>query len=187
MAVLFAANSLAADYWAERDKGTLRRLVSAPSALISFVTGKAVAALIVMLVVTAVVLLAGFAYHGVAWSKYVCSLLWVALGGVGLFAWFAALQMLMPNNKAANLVTMILLFPLMMVGGSFFPLAALPDWIANIAQFVPNGFIVDRLSIELTAASAWSIDIGSWLTSVAITASGLLIGALRLQTGFARR
>ena len=33
MAVLFSANSLAADYWVERDTGTLRRLVSAPSAL----------------------------------------------------------------------------------------------------------------------------------------------------------
>jgi ABC-type multidrug transport system permease subunit len=161
-------------------------LTSAPSALTGFVTGKAVAALIVMVAVSAVVLLAGFAYHGVAWSKYLSSLLWVALGGAGLFAWFAALQMLLPNNKAASLVTMILLFPLMMIGGSFFPLAALPDWIAAIGRLAPNGFIVDRLSIELTGASAWSIDAQSWLTSVAITASGLLIGAMRLRSGFAR-
>lgn len=187
MAVLFTANSLAADYWVERDTGTLRRLVSAPSALTCFVTAKAVAALIVMVAVTAVVLLVGFSYHGVTWSKLLSSLLWVALGGVGLFAWFAALQMLLPNNKAANLITTILLFPLMMVGGSFFPLAALPEWIASIGRFAPNGFIVDRLSVELTGANAWSIDIRSWLTSVAITASGLLIGALRLRIGFARR
>ena len=186
MAVLLAANSLAADYWVERDKGTLRRMTSAPSALTGFVTGKTVAALIVMVAVTAVVLLAGFAYHGVTWSKYLPSLLWVALGGAGLFAWFAALQMLLPNNKAASLVTMILLFPLMMIGGSFFPLAALPDWIAGIGRLAPNGFIVDRLSIELTGASAWSIDAQSWLTSVAITASGLLFGAMRLRSGFAR-
>lgn len=187
MAVLFAANSLAADYWVERDNGTLRRLVSAPSALVPFVTGKAVAALIVMLIVAAVVLLAGFGYHALAWSKFVPSLLWVALGGVGLFSWFAALQMLLPNKKAANLITTILMFPLMMVGGSFFPLAALPEWIAGVGRLVPNGFVVDRLSVELTAASAWSIDIQSWLTLVAITASGLLVGALRLRTGFARR
>jgi ABC-type Na+ efflux pump permease subunit len=46
MAVLFSSSSLAADYWVERDKGTLRRLVSAPGALAGFVTGKAVAAFI---------------------------------------------------------------------------------------------------------------------------------------------
>ena len=187
MAVLFVANTLAADYWVERDTGTLRRMVSAPSALTSFATAKAVAVFVVLVAVTVVVLLAGFAYHGVAWSKFPSSLLWVTLGGVGLFAWFAAVQMLLPNNRAANLITTILLFPLMMVGGSFFPLAALPEWIAGVGRFVPNGFLVDRLSVELTAASAWSIDIQSWLMSVAITASGLLIGTLRLRTGFARR
>ncbi len=187
MAVLFAANSLAADYWVERDKGTLRRLVSAPAALTGFITGKAVAALAIMASVTAIVLIAGFAYHAVAWSKFIPSLLWVSIGGVGLFAWFAAIQMLLPNNRAANLVTMILLFPLLMAGGSFFPLAALPEWIADIGRLAPNGFIVDRLSIELTSATAWSIDARSWLILLAITASGLLLSGVRLRTGFARR
>jgi len=187
MAVLFAANSLAADYWVERDKGTLRRLVSAPAALSGFVTGKAVAAFTIMASVTSVVLIAGFAYHAVAWSKFIPSLVWVSLGGVGLFAWFAAIQMLLPNNRAANLVTTILLFPLLMAGGSFFPLAALPDWIADIGRLSPNGFIVDRLSNELTSPTAWSITPGSWLTLFAITISGLLLSAVRLRSGFARR
>ena len=187
MAVLFAANSLAADYWEERDKGTLRRLVSAPAGLGSFVAGKAAAALAVMGAVSSVVLVVGFAYHGVAWSKFVSSLLWVSLGGVGLFAWFAAIQMLFANRRAANLVTTILLFPLLMAGGSFFPLAALPDWIADIGRLAPNGFIVDRLSLEFTSATAWSIDARSWLTMLTVTVSGLALSALRLRTGFARR
>lgn len=187
MAVLFAANSLAADYWIERDKGTLRRLVSAPGALPGFVAGKAVAAAALMGALTAVVLVAGFAYHGVAWSKFVPSLVWVSLGGVGLFAWLATLQMLLPNNRAANLVTTILLFPLLMAGGSFFPLAALPDWIAGIGRLSPNGFIADRLSGEFMSATAWSIDVQSWLTILAITLGGLALSVLRLRTGFARR
>ncbi len=187
MAVLFASGSLAADYWVERDKGTLRRLVSAPGALAGFVTGKAVAALLIMGAVVTVTLIVGFIYHGVAWSKFLPSLVWVSLGGVGLFAWFSALQMLFPNGRAANLVTTILLFPLMMAGGSFFPLAALPGWIADIGRLAPNGFIVDRLGNELTSATAWSIDARSWLILIAVTASGLILSALRLKTGFARR
>lgn len=187
MAVLFAANSLAADYWAERDKGTLRRLVSAPGALPGFIAGKAVAALAVMGLLATITLAIGFAYHGVAWSRFLSSVLWVSLGGVGLFAWFAALQMLFPNRRAANLMTTILLFPLMMAGGSFFPLAALPDWIAAIGRLSPNGFIVDRLSGELTSASAWSIDARSWLTVIAVMVSGLVLSAWRLRGGFARR
>jgi len=187
MAVLFSSNSLAADYWAEREKGTLRRLASAPGVLSGFVAGKAVAALAVIGLIAAVTLLVGFAYHDVAWNKFVPSLLWVSFGGVGLFAWFAALQMMFPNNRAANLVTTILLFPLMMAGGSFFPLAALPEWIAGIGRLSPNGFIVDRLSGELGAANAWSIDASSWLTLLAITLSGLAISTWRLRSGFARK
>ena len=187
MAVLFAANSLAADYWVERDKGTLRRLVSAPGALPGFVAGKAIAALLVMGLLVSITLVVGFTYHGVAWSKFLSSLLWVSLGGVGLYAWFAALQMLFPNNRAANLITTVLLFPLMMAGGSFFPFAVLPDWIADFGRLAPNGFIVDRLTGELTSASAWSIDAQSWFVSLAITASGLMLSILRLRSGFARR
>jgi ABC-type multidrug transport system permease subunit len=187
MAVLFSSNSLAADYWVEREKGTLRRLVSAPGMLSGFVAGKAVAALAVIGLIAAITLAVGFAYHDVAWSKFVPSLLWVSFGGVGLFAWFAAVQMLFPNNQAANLVTTLLLFPLMMAGGSFFPLAALPDWIASIGRLSPNGFIVDRLSGELGSANAWSIDARSWLTLLAVTFSGLALSTWRLRNGFARK
>jgi ABC-type Na+ efflux pump permease subunit len=187
MAVMFSSNSLAADYWAEREKGMLRRLVSAPGVLSGFVAGKALAALAVIGFIAAITLAIGFVYHDVAWSKFPPSLLWVSFGGVGLFAWFAALQMLFANNRAANLVTTILLFPLMMAGGSFFPLAALPDWIAGIGRLSPNGFIVDRLSGELTSASAWSIEADSWLILLAMTLSGLAISTWRLRSGFARK
>jgi len=187
MAVLFSANGLAADYWQERDAGTLRRLVSAPGALMQFVVGKALAALVLIAAIVAITLCIGFVYHGVAWTKFFSSLLWVSLGGVGLYAWFAALQMLFPNNHAANLMTTILLFPLMMAGGSFFPLAALPDWIADIGRLSPNGYVVDRLSTELTAPDAWSIDLRSWLTLLAMTVSGLALSTWRLRSGFARK
>jgi ABC-type transport system involved in cytochrome c biogenesis permease component len=186
MAVLFAANSLAADYWVERDKGTLRRLASAPGAWAGFLAGKAVAALAIMGFVSTVVLLIGFAYHEIAWNKFFVSVLWVSLGGVALFAWFGAIQMLFPSNRAANLVTMILLFPLMMVGGSFFPLAALPDWVADMGRFAPNGFVVDRLTSEFLSVTAFSIGGGSWLTMLAVAIGGLSLSALRLRTGFAQ-
>lgn len=187
MAVLFAANSLGADYWVERDKGTLRRLASAPGAWTGFLAGKAVAVMAMMVFVSSVTLGIGFAYHGVAWSKFVPSVVWVSLGGVALFAWFGAIQMLLPNNKAANLVTMILLFPLMMVGGSFFPFEALPDWVADMGRIAPNGYVVDRMSGVLTRATDWAIDLQSWLTLLAVAVSGLVISAVRLRTGFARR
>ncbi len=144
MAIMFAANGLASDYWTEREQGTLRRLVSSPGRLAGFLGGKSLAAGVVIALIGGLTLIIGFLYHGVAWAKLPSSLAWVTASGVALFDWFGAIQMIAPTQHSANLVTSMLLFPLLMVGGSFFPLAALPGWIAAFGRKTPNGFITDR-------------------------------------------
>ena len=186
MAVLFSSSSLAEDFWKERELGTLRRLIFAPGRLLGFVIGKALAAGVVIGLVSGIALLAGFIYHGLPWSRLPSSLTWLAVSGIALFAWFAVLQMALPSKKASAVVTMVILFPLLMAGGSFFPLAVLPDWIAAIGRASPNGFVADRLTTEITAASAWAIDPLSWLIIITMALTGLGICALRLRGSFGR-
>jgi ABC-type multidrug transport system permease subunit len=186
MAIMFAANGLAGDYWAERNQGCLRRLVFAPGRLLEFLAGKAVAAGSVIAIICGLTLLIGFLYHDIAWAKLPPSLLWTTVSGIAMFAWFGALQMMANTRRAANLITSMLLFPLLMLGGSFFPLDSLPEWIAAIGRKTPNGFIADRLSNEIIAGSAWTIDLQSWLIIITLALTGLGISAWRLQSGFAR-
>jgi ABC-type Na+ efflux pump permease subunit len=187
MALMFSAQGLSADFWAERESGTLRRLVSTPGLLSGFVLGKALAAGVIMGFIGGATLLLGFLYHDLVWNKLLPSVLWIAFAGIGLFAWFSALQMLLPTSKAANLFTTILVFPLLMMGGSFFPMEALPDWLAAIGRLSPNGFVVEKLSGELTSAGSWTFAMSSWGIVLAMTLSGLLICSWRLNTGFARK
>jgi ABC-type Na+ efflux pump permease subunit len=186
MAVVFSANGLAGDFWRERELGTLRRLVFTPSQIGGFLLGKALAAAAIVGFVAGVTLVLGFLYHGIAWSKLLPSLAWTAVSGVGLFAWFGALQMLFSSQRTASVFTSVLVFPLLMAGGSFFPLAVLPDWIAAIGRASPNGFVADRLTTEITATGAWAIDFVSWAGVLAVTSAGLLVCAWRLRAGFAR-
>ena len=186
MALMFAAQGLSADYWKERDSGTLRRLVSTPGRPGRFVAGKALAAALLMAGIGGAPLFVGFLYHDIVWSKFLPSMVWIVVSGVGLFAWFSALQMLLPNGRAAELFTTILIFPLLMMGGSFFPLEALPDWLSAIGRLSPNGYVVDRLTGELTSASSWTFGSRNWATVVAMAVSGLAICSWRLQAGFAR-
>ena len=186
MAVMFSANGIASDYWTERDSGTLRRLVMAPGQLTAFVVGKTLAASAAVTAVGGITLIVGFLYHGIDWVKLPSSLLWIALSGAALFAWFAALQMLFNTQKAANVISTMILFPLLMAGGSFFPLAVLPGWIAAIGRASPNGFVADRLTSEFTSVSAWSFAPGDWLIIVVAAVTGLGLSVLRLRTGFAR-
>jgi ABC-type transport system involved in cytochrome c biogenesis permease component len=187
MALLFSSQGVSSDYWKERENGTLRRLVSSPGLLNQFVLGKALAAAVIIGIITGITMTLGFLYNDVAWSKLLPSMLFVLTAGVGFFAWFAALQMLFSTQKGASLLTTILLFPLMMMGGSFFPLDALPDWLASIGRMSPNGFVADRFTTELTSATAWTYDLKSWGIVLAMMVSGLALSSWRLKTGFARR
>lgn len=186
MAVVLTANGLAADFWKEREAGTLRRLVLAPALLAEFLVGKALAAGLIVALVAGFTLFVGFVYHDIAWLHFPMSLAWLVVSGVALFAWFSALQMLFSNRRAAGVVSTLLVFPLLMAGGSFFPLAVMPGWIAAIGRASPNGFMADRLTAEITAATTGVIDSASWAIVLGGAVAGLGICAWRLRAGFAR-
>ncbi len=186
MAVMFSANGLAHDYWTEREQGTLRRISFAPAKLAAFLIGKSLAAAIIITFVGAVTVVIGFLYHGITLARLPSALLWIAVSGVALFAWFGLLQMSANTQRAATVVTSLFLFPLLMLGGSFFPFAALPDWIAGIGKMTPNGFVADRLTTEIVAESSWAIDTQSWLVLITMAVTGLVACSLRLRAGFAR-
>lgn len=186
MALMFSANGLAGDYWTEKDQGSLRRHVYAPGRLTGFLAGKALAAAFVIAIIGGLTLVIGFVYHDISWARLPPAFLWISVSGLALFSWFSALQMVAKTRHAANLISSMLLFPLLMAGGSFFPFAALPDWIAALGRKTPNGFIADRLTSEIIAGSAWTIDLYSWLIIFTLAVCGLLVSAWRLQSGFAR-
>jgi ABC-type multidrug transport system permease subunit len=129
----------------------------------------------------------GFALHGIAWSRLAPALAWTVLSGAVLFLWFAAVQMLAATRRAAGLISSIIVFPLLMAGGSFFPLAALPDWIAAFGRLTPNGFVAEQLTAEITSAAGWAIPPASWGLILLIGIAGLGVAATQLSAGFARR
>jgi ABC-type multidrug transport system permease subunit len=81
---------------------------------------------------------------------------------------------------------MTLVFPLIMIGGSFFPFEAMPAWMVSVGRLTPNGWALQQLkAILLREAEA---------ASLAAALAGLLAAALvlfllagrRMRTGFAR-
>jgi ABC-type multidrug transport system permease subunit len=48
-------------------------------------------------------------------------------------------QTLGSNQQAGSVMTSMLLFPMMMLGGSLFPIEAMPAWMVEIGQWTPNG------------------------------------------------
>lgn len=145
MALIFSANSLAVSIWDDATNGVIPRLSSTPSALGAYFNGQVLAAgLMFALIASALGILGGW-YFALPMTKLPVLILWLVFSGLVIYMLFATLSLMMPTSKVANITVNATTFPLLMVGGSFFPMESMPSWLAAVGQFLPNGFLLKGL------------------------------------------
>ena len=145
MAAFFAANGQSTNFWIEKEKGTLGRWVASPNAFSSYWIAQWFTAMFLTAIVAAPIMLMGFFYFDVSFEKYFTSLAWLALTGPVLFAMLSLIQVLSPSRKAGGMISTLIMFPLLMTGGSFFPTETMPGFINAIGSYTPNGRVVEPL------------------------------------------
>jgi hypothetical protein len=184
MGLLMIANSLALDIWRERLMGTLRRLAVSPAPLGAFLTGR----LVFVASVFALVALAGLeAAHGIA-AVPVANMpeaaLWLTFSGAAMFLIMLVVTLAMSTPRAASVLGNLIVFPLAMIGGCFFPFEWMPAWMARIGRLTPNGWAVTQFQAILAGA----IDTRQLLVAVAgltaVSAVMFAVALRRLRTGF---
>ncbi len=139
MSVLFVAQGVSDDLWYEIDNGTLRRVLASRHGAGVLLAGKLAATAAVVAVVAAVGLAIAFLLLSVPASRLVPALLWCTYAGAAFVAYFLALQSLATSRRGGSVLSSMILFPLLMAGGSFFPFAVMPEWMAAIGRRTPNG------------------------------------------------
>jgi ABC-type Na+ efflux pump permease subunit len=153
MAVLFLANGLCQDIWNERALGTLRRLAVTPAPFSAFLGGR----LIFVGLVLFTVALAGLAalrwLAGVPVSNLPAALLWVMFAGVALHLVLLLVAMHASSQRAAVVLGNLVVFPLMLAGGCFFPFEMMPGWMARIARLTPTGWAVVQFKAVLSGSA----------------------------------
>lgn len=145
MSLLFLCLGLSVDLWQEVGAGTLRRVASAPVSLHAFVAAKAAAGACVMLAVVGVALGVGVALYDFPILRAPAAVAWCVFSGVALLVLFLALQSLATSARAGSILSSAVLFPLLMLGGSFFPFEAMPAWMQSVGRWTPNGMAVVEL------------------------------------------
>ena len=185
MTVIFAAQGLAEDLWAEREMGTLRRLQSPSASSSAWRAARLASAGLVLIAVLLPLTLAGFAFLGLSFAHMPLVLIWSALAGLMLMQLASLVQVLAPTRKAGALFSTLVFFPLLLMGGSFFPFENMPDFLATIGRATPNGMMLEPMK-------RWLIGTGSlagFALPLAIALSAALslhtLIAWRLRTGFA--
>lgn len=187
MSLLFVAQGMSDDLWHEKAQGTLRRTLTSPRSTATFLAGKLLAGGAVASAVSAAgAAIAGTAF-GVPAARLPAAFLWCAFGGTALLALFLLVQLFATSQRAGSILTTVLIFPLMMIGGSFFPFQLMPEWMAAVGRWTPNGQAV----VQLTALLRGTARPGE--LSVAAAAIGLAavlafgLGLRRLSGGWATR
>ncbi len=142
LAMLFIAQGMSSDLWEEKAAGTLRRLFTTPQGVSAFLLGKVLAASLIIAFVTAVGLGAGVWWFEFPPAGCLPAWLWGTFSGTALVTLFLYVQSLGSSQQSASVLSSVLLFPLMMMGGSLFPMEALPAWIVEIGSWTPNGLAV---------------------------------------------
>lgn len=186
MALLFMASGFAADVWVEKERGTLRRMVSTPQRMQDFLAGKVLAGGVLLAAVAAVALAFGVAAFGVPWSAAPGALLWCAFTGMAFLMLFTLIVVHASSARTAGVLSNMILFPLLMVGGSFFPFEAMPAFLARIGRMTPNGWALQQLKAILSGTAEPAALAAAFAGLLAFALLAFLICSARLRGGFAR-
>jgi ABC-type Na+ efflux pump permease subunit len=186
MALFFMAQGIAEDLWTEKNQGALRRLVSAPRSLASVLLGKLLACVVAVVPVAIAGLALGVATFGLDASRMPLAILWLAASGGLFYALFAIIQVSASSERGASVLGNMLLFPLLMIGGAFFPFEVMPSWMVSIGGWTPNGWALLRFKDILDGKLDLAHVASSLAICVAATGALFAFALQRFQGAFAR-
>lgn len=185
LAIIFAVQGMSDDVWKERQQGTLRRTVSTPGDLSTFLLAKVVASTIVILLISTIALVIGRWGLFIPLANLPLAILWAGLSGVFMLFLFTTLQMFATSQRGGSMLTNAFLFPLVMIGGAFFPFEAMPEWMAGIGRLTPNGWALERFKDIVTGTLEPTVLLSTALGLLGVSFVMYLICLTRLRV-FAR-
>jgi ABC-2 type transport system permease protein len=159
---------------AYRENGVLRRLRTTPiSPLVILVAQVIVLFMMTVLGMVLLIIAGKLVYHlrfegnalSVLAGFVLCSLSFFAIGFI--------LAGLMPTARTAQVVGMVILYPMLFLSGAGFPRELLPETIKKISTFLPLTYVVTLLR-GLWVGDPWS----THLTDVFVLAGILVVGVL---------
>ena len=157
-----------------RETGVLRRLRTTPvSPLVVLAAQVIVLFLMTTLGMTLLIVAGKLVYHLRFEGNALSVLAGFTLSSLSFFAIGFVLAGLMPTARTAQVVGMVILYPMLFLSGAGFPRELLPEAIKKVSTFLPLTYVVDLLR-GLWIGESW----GQHMTAVIVLAAVLVVGAL---------
>ena len=178
LALLLMANGLSTDIWKERTLGTMRRLAMSPAPIAGFLAGRLAMVAMVYGVVGLMAVVAARYLAGVTVANLAAAAGWAALSGTAFYLMMLPVAVWSSNQRGADVRGNLLVFPLAMVGGCFFPFESMPEWMARIGRWTPNGLAVTQFK-DILLGSVNPAHLAAVLAGLAV--AGVLAYLLALR------
>lgn len=184
MSLMLVANSLAGEIWKERTAGTLRRLAATPAGMPWYLAGRLIFVSFVLASIGLVGVVAVNFMAGVPVANFPAAVAWVVFSGAVLYLCLLLLVMSAQTARTANVIGNLVIFPLALLGGCFFPFEAMPDWMVRIGKLTPNGWAILQFRAILDGAAQFAATAASAAGLLAIGGLAFLLAARRLRREF---
>jgi ABC-2 type transport system permease protein len=149
LAFLFLSMGFSGEIWKEHRQGTVRRLLTTPGRMEAFLLGRVLAVAALLLFASVAGLSIGRLATATPAGRVVTAILFAVPAGVTFYLLMQLLVLSVPTERAAHTVSNMVMMPLAMIGGSFFPFEVMPGWLASIGRWTPNGWAVTQLGAIL--------------------------------------
>ena len=160
-----------------RENGILRRLSTTPITPLAVLTAQVIVLFLMTTVGMVLLVIAGkLVYHMRFEGNIISVLAAFVLCSLSFFALGFVLAGLMPTTRIAQVVGMVLLYPMLFLSGAGFPRELLPEAIKKISTFLPLTYVV-KLLRGLWVGEAWSQHLSEVIVLAAILVVGVFISS----------
>jgi len=182
MGLLFTASGLSMDWWKEKQEGTMRRVLSTPNGAASVVCGKLLAYALLAAVVSAVGLALANVMVGLAVPRAWATMAWAVVVSCCGYLAFLLLQSFASGRRVGEMLVNMVMLPMCMLGGCFFPLEMMPASLAAVGRWTPTGMalVVMRDTLSPQGGGMW------WAAPAAVVIAAVLflLCARQVRTRF---
>ena len=171
-------NGVAGQIASWRERGILRRLQSTPLSSGTFIAGQITARLILNTIQAMIVLLVGFfIFDSSVKGSWWLLILFVVMGTLAFMAIGFIIAGLAKTPESAGPIAGFISFPLLFLGGIFFPIQNMPEWLQPVVKALPISHLSTALrqvmNIGADLSMLWSDAalLGGWLVAAFVIAS----------------
>jgi len=158
---VFSVAFIFADY---KEKGVLKRLLATPMKPYEFVTANVITRLIVSVIQAAFLIGVGvLVFKAQVIGSYFLLIPIVVLGAIMFLGMGFTISGFANTVETVPAIANLIVFPMLFLGGTFFPIDTMPTWLQHVANYLPLTYLSTAMrEVMLNGATFSEIQSNIW-------------------------